>query len=135
MLEIRLALAGALALIGAAWGSIDVMLQGLLVAMALDWLTGVGAGFVRRELSSKIGWAGLTRKAMTLGIVAAATAVEQLLDGIPTGRALAAFYLANEVLSILENAAVAGVPVPSVLKDALARLRDAGDRKTPAPTS
>jgi toxin secretion/phage lysis holin len=99
--------------------------------MALDVATGMAAAFVQRTLNSAVGWRGVSRKAVTLGVVTAAVVVEPVLGGAPVASVVSAFYAAVEALSILENAGRADVPVPGVLRDALTRLRAQAEEPRP----
>lgn len=107
-----------------AWASLSLAVQILLILMALDILTGMTAAGIEKRLDSSVGWKGVCRKAITLAIVWAATVAEPMLGGLPAGQAVAGFYVAVEALSIVENAVVAGVPVPNVLHEALTKLRE-----------
>lgn len=105
----------------AIWGGLSPMVQLLIVLMALDILTGVLAAYVTRSLSSDVSFRGVARKGIVL-IVVGAAAVVQEPAGIPLADAVAGFYLAHEAISLLENTARAGLPVPAVLQAALAKL-------------
>ena len=101
------------------------MVWTLLILMMVDFVSGLLAAFVSKTLSSTVSWAGIGRKALTLLVIAGATLVEPLVDGVPVSRLVTTFYLVSESLSILENAARAGVPIPQVLKLSLAKTREA----------
>ncbi|MBO9308120.1 phage holin family protein [Thermomicrobium sp.] len=99
----------------------------LVLLMAIDIATGVISAGIRGKLSSEASWHGLKRKVLTLLMVATAWVLERYLPvQLPVSftTAIALFYCAHEGLSILENVAEAGVPVPRALRDALARLKD-----------
>lgn len=113
-------------------GGWDATLQVLCLVMALDFITGLMVAFHGKSsktdgggFSSQISFAGLTRKIFVLILVGLAVALDRAL-GTPGVLRLAVsmFYTANEGLSILENAAVLGLPLPDVLKRALEQLRD-----------
>ncbi len=98
------------------------VVQVLLALMGLDVLTGLIVGFVEKKLSTKVSFRGLAKKAVILILVGAGEIVSHPL-GIPElGALIAGFYAASEGLSIVENAVVLGLPVPKVLRDALAKL-------------
>ncbi len=111
------------AVVAGLWGSLETAVQILLILMAVDIATGILAAGLRGELASDVGWRGLLKKAISLFIVIAATAAEPVLGGIESGTFVAGFYCACEGLSILENSVDAGVPVPTFLQRALAKLR------------
>ena len=130
MRDIRTVFQIAAAWIGsaAAWffGGTDGMLLALVLFMAVDWLTGVIAAFVGKTLSSERGFRGLCRKLIALTAVGLAHLLDRYVFG-GSGilrTAVILFYLGNEGLSITENAARAGVPIPRRLKDALRQLKE-----------
>ena len=98
--------------------------------MIIDYLTGVMCAIVDRKLSSSVGFKGIFRKVLifvTVGI--GHTLDTQILGGgSDTLRtAVIFFYIANEGVSLLENATSIGLPVPAKLKDILAQLHDRTD--------
>ena len=105
-------------------GGLDGLLIALLVFMVLDYLTGMMCAVVDRKLSSAVGFRGIFKKALILIMVGIANVVDVHVVG--TGSALRGavicFYLSNEGLSLLENAAYIGLPVPERLKEVLAQL-------------
>ena len=111
--------------LGAFAGGTDGMLIALIAFMALDYVTGVMCAAADRSLSSQIGFRGICRKVLIWLLVGAANLVDVHVAG--TGSALRSavicFYLSNEGLSLLENAARLGLPIPERLKEALAQLR------------
>ncbi len=113
----KVAVGGAAAI----WGGITPMIQLLLILMILDIATGLLAGFVTKELSSDVSFRGVAKKAIVLLVVAAAVFGEPT-TGLPLGQVVAGFYAAHELLSILENSGRAGLPVPTILQDALKKL-------------
>ena len=122
----------AIALIGTAatylWGGWDAIIRALVVLACLDYITGVIAAAVHGQLDSRIGAKGIARKVMLFAVVATATVVDRVGGlGEPVMRTITAlWYVANEALSVLENAGEIGVPIPGKLRRMLARLRDEG---------
>ena len=108
------------------FGAWDLTIIALLCFMAADYITGVMLAITQKRLSSEIGFKGLTKKAVILLVIVVAVCLDRLIGGETwTFRTLTAwFYLANEGISLLENAAALGVPVPQKLKDVLAQLKD-----------
>jgi len=96
----------------------------LILLMFADILTGICCSVVKRTLNSSTSWRGMSRKAMMLLIVSVGAILEPLAQGIPLAKLIALFYLATEVLSVTENAALIGVPLPKVLVDLLIKLRE-----------
>ena len=109
-------------LFGAEYASLMI----LLLFMAFDYITGVWAGYVNQELSSAVGFRGIVRKVLMLVPIAMAVQLDRLGGLDPPILTLIVLWglVANEGLSILENLAAAGVPVPERLRAALAGLRE-----------
>ena len=86
----------------------------IIALMALDYITGVLYGIAAKALSSEVGFKGLVKKLMVLVIIAVGHLVDTYIIG--TGSALMTaviiFFAANEGISILENAARHGLPIP-----------------------
>ena len=105
-------------------GGWDGMLIALVVLMALDYITGVMCAIADHKLSSAVGFKGICRKVFMLMLVGVANIVDVHIVG--SGNALRAavicFYLSNEGVSILENAAHIGLPVPEKLRIVLEQL-------------
>lgn len=118
--------------IAALWLSLGVSVQILVLLIALDLVTGIIAAWAGRRLDSATGWRGVSRKCLTLGVVAAAAVVDPVID-LPLAEFVAGFYATIEGLSILENAALAGVPVPAFLRDALVQWQRLAEGRRPDP--
>ena len=108
------------------FGAWDIPLITLLVFIFLDYLTGVIKGCKSKELCSNIGFRGITKKGLILVVLLVAVMLDRLLDnGTWMFRTLIAyFYIMNEGISILENCAALGVPIPEKLKQALKQLNN-----------
>ena len=111
-------------------GGLDGLLIALIVFMVLDYITGIMCAVVDKQLSSAVGVRGICKKVLILMLVGVANIVDVHVVG--TGSALrgavVCFYLSNEGLSLLENAAHLGLPVPDKLKSILAQLHDRNDK-------
>ena len=105
-------------------GGIDGMMIALIVLIALDYISGVMCAIIDKRLSSAIGFRGICKKVLILMLVGVANIVDVHVVG--TGSALRgaviAFYCSNEALSLFENAAHIGLPIPDKLRDVLAQL-------------
>ncbi len=114
------------------FGVWDIPLVVLVVFMVLDQLTGVIRGYVNKELSSDVGLKGIARKCVILIILIVAVMLDRLLNtGSWMFRTMVAyFYIANEGISLLENCASLGAPIPEKLKHALIQLKE-GKKKEP----
>lgn len=118
--------------IAAIWGSLvtylfggwSALIQILVAFVAIDYITGVLAAGVRREISSSVGGRGIARKVLIFVLVACGHLVDMALGTADVIRdAVIYFYIANELLSIIENAGEIGLPVPDILKNAIERLK------------
>lgn len=107
------------------WGGWDAVLLALVVLASLDYVSGVIAAWNRRELDSRVGSRGIARKVGMFVVVAVANIIDQTgMVGEPILRTAATWwYLGNEALSIVENFAEIGVPVPERILSALATLK------------
>lgn len=107
-------------------GGMDGLLIALVVFMALDYVTGVMCAISDKALSSAVGFRGICRKVLILLLVGVAHIVDAHVVG--TGEALrtavVCFYLSNEGVSMLENAAHLGLPAPEKLKAILEQLHN-----------
>ena len=109
------------------FGGLDVALQCLLVAIALDYVSGIIKAYEARILSSRIGFRGIIKKVGLLAIVALGVVIDRLTGNSGDIRTLIIYYfVANEGLSIIENLASAGVPIPTIIAKALKILKDKG---------
>ncbi len=121
-------LGGALAALFGGW---SLGVAALLVFMVIDYGSGLlVAGVFHASpksagggLDSRVGWKGLTRKIMTLMLVAAAHWADVLLGSTYIRDAAVIGFAANELISILENAALMGLDLPAILSNALDQLR------------
>lgn len=106
------------------FGAWNAALEALVWAMAIDYLTGVLAAYINPQLmlDSRTGFRGICKKILTLLLVSLAHFVDSATGQQIVCTAVVWFFLGNEGLSILENAAKAGVPVPGKLRQTLKQL-------------
>lgn len=105
-------------------GGFDIALQCLLIAIALDYISGIVKAFTTKTLSSSIGFKGILKKIGVLLLVMVAVLIDNVTGQTGAIRTLVIYYfVANEGLSIIENLSIAGVPIPKTLKKALKALR------------
>jgi len=114
---------------GLGWllGGLDGFVYALVAVVVLDYLTGIMCAIVERKLSSEIGFRGIFKKVAIFVMIAVAHIVCTHVLGYDSAAirtAVIFFYIANEGLSVLENASRLGLPVPEKLKDVLAQLRN-----------
>ena len=107
-------------------GGNDGLLYALLVFVIVDYITGVMCAIEDRKLSSAVGFRGLCRKVLTFLLVGIAQVLGvHVLNQPGVLRTAVIFWaIANNGLSILENAAHLGLPVPEQLKQVLEQLHD-----------
>jgi toxin secretion/phage lysis holin len=110
------------------FGAWDTALAVLILFMAMDYITGLMGGIINKTLSSSIGFRGIFRKATILIVLIVAVSLDRLLNsGNWVFRTLVCyFYIANEGISLVENAAKIGLPIPPKLLDILAQLKNKG---------
>ena len=107
-------------------GGMDGLLIALLVLIVLDYLSGLMCAIADKNLDSRIGFRGICKKVLILMLVGVANIIDVHIVG--TGSALRGavicFYMSNEALSLFENAAHLGLPVPDKLRDVLSQLHN-----------
>ncbi len=106
------------------WGPWDLLCTMLVAMVAIDYITGVAKAAVLKQLNSAVGFRGLLKKLFIFALVALATMADRVIPEANNAirATVMVFYIANEGLSILENAVQLGLPVPKVLKDALHKI-------------
>ena len=107
------------------FGEPDVWFKLLLMAMAIDYISGIVAAIYEHSLSSKKGLLGFLKKLMYFFIVCVAHIIDEVTgaDGVMRNLTIG-FFLANEGISVLENCARCGVPFPKKLLDVLEQLKN-----------
>ena len=107
-------------------GGCDGLLYALLTFVVVDYITGVMCAVADRKLSSAVGFKGIFRKVLIFTLVGVANIVDVQVLGTPgvLRTAVIFFYLSNEGVSMLENAAHLGLPIPEKLKEVLEQLHD-----------
>lgn len=101
-------------------GGCDVALAYLITAIVIDYISGLIKAYNTKTLSSNIGFRGILKKVGILLIVMLSVLVDRVTVNNGAIRTLVIYYfVANEGLSVLENLAVAGLPIPKALKNAL----------------
>lgn len=106
------------------FGNWSNLWEAILLLMALDYITGLLSAWLNpnKKLDSRKGWRGLAKKAVIVIIIMVAHIADIVFNqGTITRDVAIMFYIANEGLSILENATNCGVPVPTKLKENLAQ--------------
>ena len=123
--------------IASLYGGWDAALQTLIICMAVDYITGlIVAGVFHASpktktgtLESRAGWKGLCRKGMSLLIVLVACQLDAVMGSSFVRDAVVIGFIANETLSIIENAGLMGVPIPKVLARAVDILKQRSEEE------
>lgn len=100
-------------------GGWDTLAKVLFGLMFLDYLTGILVGYRMKNLNSKRAYKGLRKKLLILVILCGASLMHKIVPDLGFRTLVGIFYCATELISIIENAAKAGVPIPNKLKVAL----------------
>lgn len=119
-----------------AFGGWSAALTTLLIFMGVDYLSGlILAGVFHASpksedgtLESYAGWKGLVRKGMTLLIVLIGARMDMLLDVSYIRDAMVIAFCVNELLSIIENMGLMGVPMPEILTNAIEMLKSKSEK-------
>ena len=120
-------IAGAVgAVLGFMYGEVNGLFWALIAFMALDYITGVIVAIIEKHLSSEVGFRGLAKKFLILVFVAVGHIADTyILGGTPAAMsAVMLFYIANEGISIIENAAALGLPVPKKLTNIMEQIKN-----------
>lgn len=114
-------------------GGCDGLLYALIAFVVIDYITGVMCAISDHTLSSEVGFRGICRKVLIFLLVGIANILDihVLGNGSVLRTAVIFFYISNEGVSLLENAAHLGLPVPEKVKDVLEQLhgRSEGDEQ------
>lgn len=123
-------------------GGFDILFKALLIMMIIDYITGILKGYRKKNINSKIAYKGFWKKIVALMLVIWATQMDivlhhvggqtlevskqlnSIVQNIGIRTLVLLFYVSTESLSIIENAASLGVPIPEKLKSALEQCRD-----------
>ena len=112
-------------------GGCDGLLYALIAFVIIDYITGVMCAINDHSLSSEVGFRGICRKVLIFLLVGIANILD--VNVIGTGSVLRTavifFYISNEGVSLLENAAHLGLPVPDAIKTVLEQLHDRSEEK------
>lgn len=107
-------------------GGFDGFLYALIALVVVDYITGVMCAVVDKKLDSKVGFKGIFRKVLIFTLVGIANIIDihVLGEAGVLRTAVIFFYISNEGVSLLENAAHLGLPIPAKLKNVLEQLHD-----------
>ncbi len=128
---IQLAFASVGGWLGYFLGGCDGLLYALLAFVVIDYITGVMCAVADKKLSSSVGFKGICRKVLIFLLVGIGHALDTYVigNGSVIRTAVIFFYIANEGLSLTENAAHLGLPIPERLKDVLTQLHERAEKE------
>ena len=109
-------------------GGVDGFLYALIAFTVIDYITGVMCAITDKKLSSAVGFKGICRKVLIFTLVGIGNIVDVYVlgQGGVLRTAVIFFYLSNEGVSIMENSAHLGLPIPEKLKEVLEQLHERG---------
>lgn len=104
----------------------------LVAAMVTDYVSGIMAAYINRDmmLNNRRGFRGIVKKIMILMLVSFAHLLDTAVGQTVIAMAVTWFFIGNEGLSVLENAAKAGLPIPEKLKNTLEQLTQSKNERT-----
>ena len=128
---IQLAFAAVGGWLGYFLGGCDGLIYALIAFVVIDYITGVMCAISDKTLSSEVGFKGICRKVLIFLLVGIGNIIDVQVLGSPgvLRTAVIFFYLSNEGVSLLENAAHLGLPVPDAIKTVLEQLHYRSDGK------
>ena len=112
-------------------GGCDGLMYALIAFVVVDYITGIMRAIVDKKLSSEVGFKGICKKVLIFLLVGMANILDVNIIGSGSVLRTAAifFYLSNEGVSLLENAAHLGLPVPNAMKEVLQQLHDRAEKE------
>ena len=112
-------------------GGCDGLLYALLAFVVIDYITGIMCAVVDKKLSSAVGFKGIFKKVLIFALVGTGHILDTRVigSGSVMRTAVIFFYLSNEGVSLLENAAYLGLPIPQKLKSVLEQLHDRSEKE------
>ncbi|RQN12480.1 holin [Clostridium butyricum] len=105
-------------------GGVDGFMYALITFVIIDYVTGLMVAVLEKKLSSEVGFRGIFKKVLIFALVGIGNIIDVHLikNGSAIRTAVIFFYVSNEGISIIENAAKIGLPIPQKLKDILEQL-------------
>lgn len=105
-------------------GGVDGFMYALITFVVIDYITGLMVAVLERKLSSEVGFRGIFKKVLIFTLVGIGNIIDVHLiqNGSAIRTAVIFFYVSNEGISIIENSAKIGLPIPQKLKDILKQL-------------
>ena len=112
--------------LGYFWGELDGFLYTLITFVVIDYMSGLMVAILNKRVSSEIGARGIFKKVLIFVMVGIGHIIDSSLinNGNTIRTAIIFFYISNEGISILENTALIGLPIPRQLKKILQQIND-----------
>ncbi|MDD6060845.1 MAG: phage holin family protein [Ruminococcus sp.] len=112
-------------------GGCDGLLYALIAFVVIDYITGIMCAVADKKLSSAVGFKGICKKVLIFALVGLGHILDTRVIGAGSvlRTAVIFFYLSNEGVSLIENAAHLGLPVPKKLKEVLEQLHDRAEKE------
>lgn len=112
-------------------GGCDGLLYALIAFVVIDYLTGVMCAVIDHKLSSEVGFKGIFKKVLIFLLVGIGHIIDTHVigSGSVLRTAVIFFYISNEGVSLIENAAHLGLPIPEKLKTVLEQLHDRAEKE------
>ena len=128
---VQMALSAIGGFLGYLLGGMDGFLYALIAFVVIDYITGLMVAAIQKKVSSEVGFKGICKKMLIFILVGVANIVDKQIigNGSAIRTAVIFFYLSNEGISILENTALIGLPVPQKLRDVLEQLKGTEDKE------
>jgi toxin secretion/phage lysis holin len=122
--SIQIVIAAVGGYIGYFLGGWDGFMYALVAFVVIDYITGIMVAVLEKRLSSEVGFRGIFKKVLIFSLVAVGHIIDSKLiqNGSAIRTAVIFFYLSNEGISILENTAKIGLPIPEKLRAVLEQL-------------
>lgn len=113
------------------FGQLTGLFFALIIFIILDYITGVAAAIKNNELDSRTGAFGILKKVGILSVIILVNVLDVHVFGASgvLRNVIISFYIANEGISVLENAARLGVPVPKRIINVLNQLKDKAEEE------
>ena len=130
-MTIQVVFAGVGGWLGWFLGGCDGLLYALLAFVVIDYITGIMCAVVDKKLSSEVGFKGIFKRVLIFALVGVGHIFDTRIIGAGSvlRTAVIFFYLSNEGVSLLENAAYLGLPIPQKLKSVLEQLHDRSEKE------
>ena len=127
---VQMALSAIGGFLGYFLGGMDGFLYALIAFVVIDYITGLMVAAIQKKVSSEVGFKGICKKMLFILVGVANIVDKQIIgNGSAIRTAVIFFYLSNEGISILENTALIGLPVPQKLRDVLEQLKGPEDKE------